>query len=137
VETLWIALPCEGARQDKCNKESQSRKGLKEWQENPLSIYTQQSEYLGTEEEHLQDQKTEAVPFPLSTTQRLLLLCQWLEGLPSPGLASLSQHRHKQLCWVFSSGFSHLEQRLCHCFGEGVNACCSLSWKNRDLFSQY
>lgn len=87
METV-VNRPLWKGRQEKCHKETQARKGPKEWQKNPLSIHVQQSEYLGTGEERLQDQKIKAVPLPLSTPPLLLQLCQWQEGiaLPRPGL---------------------------------------------------
>lgn len=58
-----------------------------------MSVHVQQSEYLGTGEEHLQDEKSEEVPLALSAMQPLLLLCQWQEGiaLPRPGLSCPAQ----------------------------------------------
>lgn len=89
----------------------------------------QQSEYLGTGSQHLQEQINKAVPISLSPAHLLLQLCQWGIALLRPSTAMTN-------FIMFSSGLSRLRQRLCNFFKRVLmhNAACALNWRQGELF---
>lgn len=122
METRWLTLPSEGGV---------SRKAWRgeSVQQRPEGMAEKPTEYPHAAEQVSGHRRIKLIQSENESSASCLnnLFCRCASGrreLPTPGLSPSAD----------TTSSSRLEQRLCHCFQEGVDACYSLSWK-KGVFS--